>query len=313
MGYNRPDLLANSLSLISGQNRRVYIHIDGPKSCEDYLAVCETFKTAEDFANKNLNVKIKFQDYNLGCKHAVPYAISWVFEKENTLIILEDDIVFTELFLSFMDWGLDNFLNDSKIWQINGWNPLPFSLQDKSIYISQFPQIWGWATWKDRWEKYDIDMSGYRRKNIRFLLRKFNGIFFKQQLRSKFLRMFEEIRDGFDNWDTQWLYAMLLNGGSSIGFGISLTGNIGFDERATHTKEGRQIYLSPPPNLSYLDWSKIERRSSSKLDSLLAYYSFQIYPNFRKFLIVKCSQLVVKFYIKVISRRPFFSTETSHE
>ena len=30
-----------------------------------------------------------------------------------------------------------------------------------SYYFGKIPLIWGWATWKNRWEEYDVDIKNW--------------------------------------------------------------------------------------------------------------------------------------------------------
>jgi GR25 family glycosyltransferase involved in LPS biosynthesis len=300
IGYNRPDLLASSLSLLQGQCRNIYIHIDGPKSSHDLQCVSECIEIAEVFASKNEYVRIKSQCENLGCKYAPPAAINWAFEKEDSLIILEDDITFDSTFLSFMDWCLDFYEDDYSIWHVNGWNPLPSYLQDQSLYLSRFLHIWGWGTWKNRWKNYDVELEKYDESQLKHMFRNFDGFFFRRQLRITFKNMFDNIKNGFDTWDAQWLHAMLLAESLSVGFGQSLTGNVGFDHRATHTKNGENFTLKYTRNWSDSPWSHLQQMNSAS-DKNHALFGFYIHSKFSKFLMVKVRQFSLKCIHKATS------------
>ena len=72
---------------------------------------------------------------------------------------------------------LKKYNYNKKIAQISGCN-LFYGIHKKKItnesYIfSKYPHIWGWATWKDRWQKYyDPDMKSWPKKRNSFLKKK---------------------------------------------------------------------------------------------------------------------------------------------
>ena len=57
-------------------------------------------------------------------------------------------------------------------------------------------------------------------------------------------KQFQRVVDNkVDTWDYQWAHACLVNNFLSINPQINLVKNIGFDERATHTKSAIEIYI----------------------------------------------------------------------
>lgn len=232
--FNRPDLAKKCLDGIRATTRRVYISVDGPRDSSDIEAVNHVRFIAEEFSC-NHNVKLLVRENNLGCKKAVSGAIDWAFEHENQLIILEDDINFGDEFLRTMDVWLDLHRDNKVIFHLNGYNPLPPDKELKSNYLCRYTHVWGWATWKDRWEHYDRDLSSWEPKNLGNL----PGLV-GQNLPSTFFEYWNNLlancKNGFDTWDIQWLYSQWLYGGYSLTPGARLTGNLGFDDRATHTR-----------------------------------------------------------------------------
>ena len=165
IGFNRPKLLKKLLSTIPLSNsRRIYISIDGPRQPSEAIKVNEVRELVEAFAKRNLEVEIEFRfsEQNLGCKSGVRAAIDWAFESENSLIILEDDILVSKEFFSYMDYFLNHFETDLQIWHINGFSPLLPPYKNQFSYLTKFAHVWGWATWKNRWVEYDRELSSYQ-------------------------------------------------------------------------------------------------------------------------------------------------------
>ena len=138
IGYNRPDLLKIILDLIRTESRTVYISIDGPKRVSDKPQVEETLKIANGFASLGTDVQVRNFEENLGCKAHVISAIDWIFENEESAIILEDDIVFNDDFLPTMDTWLERFQADKSVFHLNGYTPLSGEMEKDEIFLSKF-------------------------------------------------------------------------------------------------------------------------------------------------------------------------------
>jgi hypothetical protein len=182
------------------------------------------------------SVKLLTRQSNLGCKEAVRSAIDWAFETEQRLIILEDDISFKDEFLETMDNWLERFDGDKEVFHLNGYNPLPKNMEVRFSYLCRYTHVWGWATWRDRWDFYDRELESWDGGDLRLL----PGLL-GQDLSDEFCEYWNKqliaCSEGLDTWDIQWLYSQWRYGGFSLTPGRRLTGNIGFDERATHTKQ----------------------------------------------------------------------------
>ena len=79
-------------------------------------------------------------------------AISWLFENETSGIILEDDTVPTPAFFSFCDQIIERYKDEKKVWCISGDNYVPECTFDADFSFSHYHSMYGWATWKDRWD-----------------------------------------------------------------------------------------------------------------------------------------------------------------
>ena len=102
-----------------------------------------------------------FRDQNVGCGRGPAEAINWAFVNEDRLIVLEDDCVPDPSFSHFCNELLERYKDDKRVYRILGLSPHPetkfFGQYD--CLFSRYAHTWGWATWKSRWEEFDIDMS----------------------------------------------------------------------------------------------------------------------------------------------------------
>ena len=85
-------------------------------------------------------------------------AISWLFENEEQGIILEEDCVASLAFFDYCDQLLPKYKDDYRIWMISGDNYFEDKLEiNYDYFFSQSFQIYGWASWRTRWNQIDWD------------------------------------------------------------------------------------------------------------------------------------------------------------
>ena len=55
---------------------------------------------------------------------------------------------------------------------ISGTNYLGSAKFSDEYFFSSHYLIWGWATWKNAWKKYDVEMKEWKDKKIKAYLKK---------------------------------------------------------------------------------------------------------------------------------------------
>ena len=84
----------------------------------------------------------------------------WIFKNEDSAIILEDDCVPSKGFFQYCDHFLDIYKDNPKIFAISGDNYTTYKPKnDEDHIISRKGNIYGWATWKDRFESVDFNIE----------------------------------------------------------------------------------------------------------------------------------------------------------
>ena len=162
--YNRADKAKNIFqNLIFSKNNfsKLYIRVDGPKNDEDSIKVNEVINIINLYRKNFDNINISIEKKNLGLQQNIIRSIDGVLEKEENVIILEDDQLVSKQFFEFCDLMLSRFKNNEKIFQISGSCYLPDELKKNDIYFSKFPDCVGWATWKRSWKKLRRTLSLY--------------------------------------------------------------------------------------------------------------------------------------------------------
>lgn len=245
IGFNRPAETTELFKLLSNvKPSKIYFAVDGPRSNKQ--GEFERVKLVQDSINNfsfECVIETLFRDKNLGCKQGVASAISWAFESEEKLIILEDDIRPNETFFPFVTELLEKYSEDSRVLAISGSNFLPDAPKEYSYRFSTITHVWGWATWKRAWDLYTPEIN-WKDSQIRVPdIRRH----FKCSLLNSILiwRIFKRVATGkIDTWDYQLTHMALKGNYLAATSNVNLTDNAGFGVGATHTVEKPKFVLS---------------------------------------------------------------------
>lgn len=213
---------------------RLYLLSDGPR--ENVNDEKEKVEAVRKYLEENVDwecqVYKNFASKNMGCGKRMSSGISWAFEKEERLIILEDDCLADLSFFKYCKELLELYENDENVMLIGGYNPLGM-WKDKSFVFTPFAEIWGWATWKRVWEQYDYDISDWKEHKI--------SPYMKSFMNDKEIKHYTQLFDcvyahEIDTWDYQLQYLVLKRGALTVVPCKNMIKNIGFGVDATHTK-----------------------------------------------------------------------------
>lgn len=215
---------------------RLYLLSDGPRdnvSGED-KKVNAVRKYIEEHIDWECQVYKNYAHKNMGCGKRMSSGISWAFEQEEKLIILEDDCLVDLSFFRYCKELLELYKDDENIMLIGGYNSLGVFEETDSFTFSPFIEIWGWATWKRAWQQYDYDILDWKEQGALPYMKKIMD----DEAVKHFSRLFDYMyMHRIDTWDYQLQYLIFKNGALSIVPNKCLVKNIGFGPDATHTKE----------------------------------------------------------------------------
>jgi len=230
--FNRPECTTQTFDAIRKvKPKELYIAADGPREGKTgEKELCEKTKDVVKNIDWDCEVKTLFREKNLGCGLAVSGAITWFFENVDRGIILEDDCVPNESFFNFCQELLEKYKSDEQIMHISGTNLQLSEVTDASYFFTYACYMWGWATWRRAWMKYDFQVKDYSKKWD------FNGFVTDKFEKKYWHKLFDKVKRGkIDTWDYQWFYACWKNNGLSIMPSVNLVKNIGFGYTGTHT------------------------------------------------------------------------------
>jgi hypothetical protein len=215
----------------------VYIFSDGPKNendIEEVDAVRRYLKGLDGF--KSINVVCN--NVNLGLSRSVINGIESIVGVHDYFIVVEDDLVFSEYFIQFMNNALIEYKNDDVIGCVSGYSFL--SGRSNAAELFRLPSSWGWASWSAKWSLFE--------KNPNILVAKLNNLKLKKYFdvdgTYPSTKLLLDVSDGkYDSWAIRWDASLVLNRQLTLYPSQSLVNNIGFDSSGTHCNSGSQ-YLN---------------------------------------------------------------------
>lgn len=226
--YDRPEIAEVTFSeIMRVKPRKLYVFIDGINKKYYNGEKIQKCKELLNSINWPCKLSTNFQTLNLGAGKAVPEAISWVFQNEESAIILEEDCVPAMPFFSFCNILLEKYKLDTRICMISGNNPSEyFNNTNDSYFFSKYGHIWGWATWKRAWDQYDFVMKDWPKFKETNQL---SNIFTNKLEQKYHFQYFDKFYSKKEKhtWDIQWYYCRIKEYGLSIVPSNNLVMNIG--------------------------------------------------------------------------------------
>ncbi|MDM5340538.1 hypothetical protein QUF84_25435 [Fictibacillus enclensis] len=242
--FNRPEETKRIFQEIKNiKPSTLYIISDGPR--ESVTSDKEKVKACRDIIENEVNwdcdIRKLYSDVNLGCKNRIVSGLNIAFDKEDYLIVLEDDCLPNPSFFWFCREMLIKYKDDKRIMNICGTNYLSEWGNPNSYLFSYYGGIWGWASWKRAWNLNDVTMSKLFNEDTKKALQ--NVLVDKNQMKIRFNEYKKTVEGANDAWDYGWSLSRLINSGLTIVPSKNLISNIGFGPEATHTFLGAS-YLS---------------------------------------------------------------------
>lgn len=237
--YNRPEHTKKTLEALAenslAKETDIFIFSDAAKNEKATKNVEDTRKFIDSVPNKKLfkNVQIIKAPKNKGLANSVINGVTDIIEKFEDVIVVEDDLVSSKDFLQYMNSALEYYKNKESIWSISGYN-IPINIPsdyNHDVFLSYRGCSWGWATWKDRWDKVDWAVSDY------------DNFINNKKLRNKINRggrdmanMLDLQMEGkIDSWAIRWCYAQSKLDMYTVYPVKSRIKNIGLDGSGTHS------------------------------------------------------------------------------
>ena len=119
--YNREDHTRKTLEALKANflasQSRLFVFSDGAKTEETQEKVQRVRKLIREYTEHFLETHIVEADRNQGLAASVITGVTRVIHEYGKVIVVEDDIVTTPYFLTYMNQALDYYEDNKKIWQ----------------------------------------------------------------------------------------------------------------------------------------------------------------------------------------------------
>ena len=228
IGFTRVDGIQNLLnSLQIEQISELYVAIDGPRSDRDSEAQIEILSIVREFANiSQVPLSLWHRESNLGVAVGVITAVDWFFSNVTVGAILEDDLVVGSSFIPYIIKTLPFLEENEDVLLISGNQFLPND-DVLSLRATYYPQIWGWATTKNKW----LVMRNGLLSAQKFILKDFLSP------RRSFwaIGSIRALNGTIDTWDLPLARYMKNELKICLIPPVNLVQNNGFDQFASHT------------------------------------------------------------------------------
>ena len=252
----------------------IFIFADGAKGEKDKEQVDAVRAYIRSLEGRGWfhSVTIKESKKNIGIADSIIGGVNQIIKRYGKVIVLEDDLITSSQYLSYMNTCLDYFESDQRIWAVCGYTPDLKSLKDynRNTYLSYRAFAWGWGTWKDRWLTIDWDVKDYRQ----FCLNPWRRFRFRFGGNDMFSMLKAQMHGKIDAWDIRWCYAQSKAGKLAVMPRESLVQNIGFDGTGTHStvEDGNKFTVKKLSN-EKIQWTK----DNLKVNPKIVYDIYKLY------------------------------------
>lgn len=299
--YNRPEHTLETLKSLSENTLSVksslIIFCDGPKKGATEESLGQIKKVKEICRQKKWcgQVEVLESELNKGLAKSIKEGVTQVVNEYGKVIVLEDDIVTSPYFLEYMNQALSLYEKDEKVMHISSYwpNTTKYLSLDSTFFLS-FMSCWGWATWKNRWDKaiwdFQFHLDQLKDPKIKRRFNLDNSLLQSEQLENN-------INGTINTWAINWYATIFHENALCLYPSVSLSSNIGLDGSGTNC-DALEVNLnvsqkSVPVRRIKIKESKIAR------NYLIRYYRFG--ENSDPFKIFKFHYIKLRFrLIKII-------------
>ena len=250
--FNRPETTARVIEAVRAADPPLLLVVaDGPRpDVPSDATACREVRALIDRIDWPCPVRTNYADANLGCRARVASGIDWVFDEVPEAILLEDDTLPDPTFFRFAEELLGRYREDNRVMCISGDNFQRGRRRGSaSYYFSRYTHIWGWATWRRAWDRYDRDLTRWPTLRAEGWLA---SVLRDPAEIEYWTNVFDRVARGdIDTWDYQWLFTCWVEGGLTVLPNRNLVTNIGFFPGATHTSGDSALARIPTEPMGF--------------------------------------------------------------
>ncbi|MBQ3556198.1 MAG: glycosyltransferase [Oscillospiraceae bacterium] len=236
--YNRPkhteEVLRSLAACTYAKEASLYIFSDAAKR----PAAAEAVEQVRDIIQHEKwttcfkQVTIVKAAQNKGLAKSVISGVTQVINEHGHVIVVEDDNRVSEDFIDYMSRALEFYQNNPKVGFIGAYKvPIPIPKDYRhDVFLMGRGSSYSWATWKDRWDLVDWDVSDYET----FRKDKAARVHFNEYGEDRAAMLDAQMAGSIDSWAIRFGYAMFKNNRYAILPVKTRVENIGFDGSGVH-------------------------------------------------------------------------------
>lgn len=233
--YNRLEHTIETVNALKknylAEHSDLFIFSDAAKSKKEIKNVNQVRNYIKNINGFN-KIIIYEKKNNIGLADSIIDGVSFIINKYKKVIVLEDDLITSRYFLTYLNDALNYHFENRKIMSISGYS-FPIEIPKNynyDVYIFHRCMSWGWATWKDRWDNVDWGTQNII-ENLKI-----------ENFKKKFSRggedlypmLINQLKGKVDSWAIRWCLHHFKNNSVCLYPVSSFVKNIGFDGSGVH-------------------------------------------------------------------------------
>ena len=212
-------------------NVKTYISVDGSRNHRDIEENRRCKEIVGEYESRLSKVR-SFEE-NLGLKNHVISSITWAFNEEESLVILEEDLDIEESGIFFLGKCAEDSINWRKIASICGTRIISPNSEIEEISYQRSFASWGWSTNRIIWQDFLLYMTRGTLKDFYWLV--INVLRFRTPTQT--IKIFRrEANNKIDSWATCFQKFIFAKNLLNVIPPINLVVNKGWSDKATHTR-----------------------------------------------------------------------------
>jgi hypothetical protein len=235
--YNRPEHTEQAIKALRendlASKSDLFIFADGAKNEAGREAVRKVRLIARSIDGFKSTTVVE-RDCNLGLSKSIIGGVTQLCTEYGRAIAVEDDVMTAPDFLTFLNYALDRYEGEPEIFSVSGFNyPMVApATYPYDVFFSPRSACWGWATWRNRWNRADWSISDFRE----FIA--------DREQRRRFNRggddltwlLTRQMAGRVDSWDIVWAYTHFRQDAVAMFPVVSKAYNIGLDGSGVHCR-----------------------------------------------------------------------------
>ena len=270
--YNRPIHTKETVEALQknkyAEESDLIVFSDAPKNEDAQKGVEDTrsyLRTVSGFKS----VKIIERETNRGLADNIIDGVTSVVNEQGKIIVLEDDLLTSPYFLTFMNQALEKYENEEKVISVHGY-AYPVNKKLPESFFIRGADCLGWGTWKRAWDLFVEDGQHLLNEIKEKRLSKefdFSGSY-------PYTKMLEKQAKGtIGSWAVRWYASAFLNNKLTLYPGRSLIFHNGSDGSGTNCDENDELSVELSTTPILLEEIMIEENKDAR-DAFIYFFRY---------------------------------------